>query len=549
VYSNSFVFCILWLVVFILYFPASQAGRVGDFPGWVHFLNSANFIDYINRSESGIRSLYQFTQIITCLFYKAFGTNAWLWHLLYITLQVTNAFLLFVFFRRMFSDAGAKNPPLVAITGALLFCVCPHISEVVVWEPAFHFLLGFLLILITLICAQNFIGSGRLKYAWWGGAVFFLSSYSLEVFYLTPVFVVTLGMYYRSINSIDRERFLKLLKYFSLPQAAIMVAYFIVLQLIYHGGVAHLENKSLEFGVSNFSKPLKYIFHIVFFGRFFPTEIRNRVYHFCESPLALAVFYCLSAVLFLYIAIRFRRPGNKQKTLALILVWLVCSLALILLLWFPQYGLVIYDRYTYVLCGIFYMFLAFFVCNFSNKYISTTVLALYALINIRFAHKVIAYWQQSAGVVNNLVYTFPNDPSKKVLLLDLPECLDGVQMIGSRDDGEFRMMYNAIMPHQITNPVYDVEAYYLHSPADGASVTVINDSTVHVTLDQWGSWWLYYGFGAMNYENSDYKVNMKDPGHMYELILKHPCEQYLLLYETDGKWKVADWSKKNVPQY
>ncbi len=549
VYSNSFIFCALWLVVFILYFPAAQAGRVGDFPGWVRFLNSVNFVDYINRSESGIRSLYQFTQIITLLFYKMFGANAWLWHLLYVTLQVTNAFLLFIFCRRLFFDSGVKNPSLVAIAGALLFCVCPHISEVVVWEPAFHFLLGFLLILLVLVCAQHFIHTGRQKFAWWGGVLFFLSSYSLEVFYLTPLFVVTLGVFYRTTHSIDKTRFSKLVKYFSLPQLLIVSSYFIVLQLMYHGGVAHLENKSLEFGVSNFSKPLKYIFHIVFFGRYFPTGIRQQVYRFCESAIGLAAFYCLSAAVVLYVAVRIRQMDKKGKSIALLFTWVVFALALILPLWFPQTGLVIYDRYTYVLDGIFYMLLALFVSNFTGKYAFIAITTAYALANLRFAHKVITYWQQSAHIVNNLVYTFPNDPTKKVLLLDLPECLEGIQMVGSRDDGEFQMMYNAIMPHKITNPVYDVEAYYLHGPGDGAGVNVINDSTIRVTLSQWGSWWLYYGFGAMNYENSDYKVNMLDPGHMYELILKHPADQYLLLFEAGDEWKVVDWSKKNVNQY
>ncbi len=83
----------------MLYLPASQAGRVGDFPGWVTFLNSVGFVDYINRSESGIRSLYQFTQITTYGFYKIFGANAWLWHLLYVTLHAVNAFLLYTFQR------------------------------------------------------------------------------------------------------------------------------------------------------------------------------------------------------------------------------------------------------------------------------------------------------------------------------------------------------------------------------------------------------------------------------------------------------------------
>jgi hypothetical protein len=122
-------------------------------------------------------------------------------------------------------------------------------------------------------------------------------------------------------------------------------------------------------------------------------------------------------------------------------------------------------------------------------------------------------------------------------------------MVGTRDDGEFRMMYNAIMPVQISNPVYDVEAFYMQSPSDGAHVIVINDSTLTVTLNQWGTWWLYYGLGSTSYENVDFKVNMKDEGHFYELTLKHPWDEYLLLYMVEGRWKTVDMSRKGEDQF
>jgi hypothetical protein len=110
-------------------------------------------------------------------------------------------------------------------------------------------------------------------------------------------------------------------------------------------------------------------------------------------------------------------------------------------------------------------------------------------------------------------------------------------------------MYNAIMPEKLTNEVYDVEAFYMSSPADGAHVTVIDDSTIRITLNQWGTWWLYYGMGATSYENKDFKVNMKDAGHWYELTLKHPANEYLLLYVAGDKWQAVDWDKKNIDQY
>ena len=43
--------------------------------------------------------------------------------------------------------------------------------------------------------------------------------------------------------------------------------------------------------------------------------------------------------------------------------------------------------------------------------------------------------------------------------------------------------------------------------------------------------------GGQSYENNDYKLNLKDPGHMYEMTLKKPAANYLLLYQQGGQWK------------
>lgn len=547
--KNFLVFLLYWAILFILYLPAAKAGRVGDFPGWVNALTSRSFMDYVNRKGSGIPSLYQFTQVVSYFFYQLFGANAWLWHLLYITLQALNAWLLFVFFKRLLSGALTDNGVKISFTGALLFCLCPHISEVVVWEPSFHYLLGLLLMLAVLLCTQKFMNTQSAKYAWLGGIIFFLSTYSLEVFYLTPLFVALLVIFYSFTLNYGKAVLKKSLLYFTLPQVILFLVHLSVLQAIYHESVAHIGTVAIQLNTVNLSKLPKYIFHILFFGRFFPDAIRAKVYHFCESGVVLSFVYSLLALTFIYIAARYRQMKKNGKAAMLLFAWALLSLILILPLWFPDTGVVIYDRYTYVADAFIYMFLSLWLHNIFGKKVYLVIIALYALLNIRYTHRVNAYWQQSAQIVNKLVSTFPNDTSKKVLLLDLPECLDGVQMVGTRDDGEFRMMYNAIMPKKITNPVYDVEAFYLKNITDGAHVMVINDSVLHVTLNQWGTWWLYYGYGATSYENADFKVNMIDEGHWYELTLKHPAIEYLLLYSVGDTWNTVDWSKKNVEQY
>ncbi len=134
-----------------------------------------------------------------------------------------------------------------------------------------------------------------------------------------------LAIYYCFVVGKGPRAFIKLLRDFTLPQALIFIAYFVVLHLMYHDTVAHISNKSLEFGTRNFSKPLKYIFHIVFFGRFFPEEVKKQVYAFCESARALYTFYGGAVLMAIMIFVRFRHMGKHGKALVTMFVFTLLS--------------------------------------------------------------------------------------------------------------------------------------------------------------------------------------------------------------------------------
>jgi hypothetical protein len=55
--------------------------------------------------------------------------------------------------------------------------------------------------------------------------------------------------------------------------------------------------------------------------------------------------------------------------------------------------------------------------------------------------------------------------------------------------------------------------------------------------------------GASDYENDAYRVKMVDEGHWYEITLKQPAQQYILLYQVGSQWKVVNMALKNVDQY
>ncbi|MFI5196116.1 MAG: hypothetical protein ACHQD8_03435 [Chitinophagales bacterium] len=548
-FNTGLLFCFLWVLMFTLYFPAAKAGFVTDFTGWLDQVKNHSFSEYINRTNFKTRSLYQFTQLATYLCYKLFGINAWLWHLLFITLHTINATLIYQFTRRLLDDTGVDNSATISFTGVLLFCVSPYISEVIVWEPAFHYLQGLLLIMVIMVWVQRFVHTGAKKYVWWACILYFLSLFSLEVFYITPWLVLTLGLFYRYNTSSGKKIFYKVVAYFFIPMLLLFFMRMGAYRLAYGDWVSRIGSDTVaKVQIESFGKPVKYLFHLLFLGRFFPNGVKENVYAFCDSVRCIVVFYSIIALICAYIVARFRVMGGKAKVLSLLFTWTLITLALLIPLWFNNMLLVIQDRYTYFTSPFLYMLPAILVSFISLQYLRIGIIAVYVLINLRFAIKVNRYWGKSYRVNHGLLYNLPDPGNKIVILLNLPESMNGIPMIGAGRESEYTQMHNLLLPGKKISNTLDVLSYNMLTPDDGAHATVINDSMVKVTLNQWGTWWWYEGKGGYSYENSDYKLNVIDPGHFYELTLKKPAQQYLLLYEVGDQWKVVDMNKKNADQ-
>ena len=124
-----------------------------------------------------------------------------------------------------------------------------------------------------------------------------------------------------------------------------------------------------------------------------------------------------------------------------------------------------------------------------------------------------------------------------MIMLSLPYCYKGVPMINAFPYSNFQRTHNMLEAPPITEKVYDAAAFNMASPNDGSEVEVVNDSTVKVTLLQWGTWWWYKDFGGYSYETPDYRLDMRDQGHWYEIILKRPMNEYQLLYQVGNSWK------------
>ena len=544
--SNTAIFIFYWLLAFIMYLPARKAGWVGDFFEWYEKVKTLDFVSYINWNISEMAELYQFTQLVTYCFYRLFGVSTFPWHLLHLTIHVFNCFLLYIICKKLFIDSGIKNSLYAAFFGALLFLISPQVSEAVIYKPAFHFLLAFTFILVIISCLQQYLSTKKVLYAWVAGIVFLLSTHSLELFILTPLFVSSIGIYYYLLYK-QNEDLKQLFLGFLLPEMIGIGLYFLWLRLAFPNKIPH--NATLFTMADYAGKSWKYIFHILFFGRYFEPGIKNNVYTFLDSKLAIYAFYFLFISLIVFTVFRYKQL--RQATKLKIVLTYCCLIPMIILSmnWFPNLLLIVTDRYPYVLVAFLFMLLILFIIQIPNRVIRYTLLIIYALVNIYFTIKVNLYWRQSSIIMNTMEKTFPEPGNKILLILNEPYCLNGAIIFRAMPNCEFVGFYNLYHDKKILNTAYDIAAYNMVTANDGAHVNVLNDTTVEVTLNQWGTWWWYDYQGCTSRETKDYKLDMVDAGHRYKLILKKDAKEYLLLYQNNKQFKTVNWDLKNTNQY
>lgn len=547
--SGKNIFLLFWVVTFVLYLPDFKAGWVLDAPAWLYYVKHQGFWDYVNRTQSKAESLYQFTQFITLVFYKLFGQNVWLWSLLYVTLQAINGALLFQFFTRLFKDASVKNAGLITLSGIFLFLLSPYISEVIIWKACYHYLQGMLFLVAILLCVQSYFHQQHNKYLIIACAVFVLSMFSLEIFYTTPFFALSLALYYRYSLNRSHAAFKKIVTLLVIPEILLFGLYFVLMKLMYHHIQPHVYNIFSQSLITYFSKPIRYIIHLLFFGRFFSIHAKQHIYDLCSNPAVLVA--CYAAIVLLVIML-FRNSKNKPASAItlLLLGFSVFSIAILVPLPFPGPELLVfYDSYAYFAAAFCYMLLAYWLITFINKKISILIISAFAITGLYFTIKLNQYWKHSAYINNRLLTELPPANNKITILLDLPECMNGVPMMGADPDGEYKQLQQILYNDTSSRKIYDAASFNMMTTHDAAHVRVLNDSTVKVTLNQWGTWWFYEGHGGRSYETSDYRLNMTDVGHEYELTLKHPNSNYLVLFQSECAWRTVDWAKKDQDQY
>lgn len=545
--SKTRLFLSFWLLLFLIYLPAWRAGFVSDFTGWLYDLQNSTFAEHINRTHFKVKSLYQFTQLVTWFFYQLFGINHFLWHCLHISLQAINITLFFTVCSSLWNKETEIKPIILA--ACFIYCISPNLSEVIVWEASFHYLLGFLLLLLQLRFIQLFQGTGHKKWIVYSLLLFLLSSFSIELFYITAFCSLALIIFHYQAVDRDKSKFQYSLLYLFLPQLGLLILHFVLVKISYGHWLPHIGSDTLRETAWNiiWSKPIKLLFHLLFLGRFYSQEFRDKIYLLCESYKVILAFYG-SVIIALFLLLKFSKQSFRSKSaFVFLLVWCAISIGLILPLWFPQTLWVLYDRYAYFSMGLIFLMICLFIYWTLALRIGQLLLLIFAAANLFALYKVNRKWQLTEQLTDELMRGLPSESNKKVLLLNMPHFMNGVFMIPANHQNEAQLIRNMLYSPKINYELIDVCANNIMSVKDGAHVKVVNDTTVQVMLNQWETWFWFNDFGATDMDHPYFSRKMVDNGYM--IILKGNVSDYSLLYQTGNQWKEVDWTIRDKDQY
>lgn len=534
---TRFPFVAYWLLTALLYALAWRAGFVTDAIDWLYDARHLSFPDYLNRGHSSVHALYQTTQLTSYFFYLVFGSARLPWFLLFVTMQAGVALLLFRLCFELFGAGNLSRRRSVAFWGVAAFCASPYLSEVLVWKACFHYLQALLLMLGILLCAERYIYTRNARLPWLAAVLFLVSAFSLELFYLTPLLCVMLFFFYQRLGwemAARRKTWLV----FLLPQIAILVLHLLLFRLTYGEWASHGTSGALTtMGVSDYlSKFAKLSFHLLLFGRYWPQGAKEFVYALCEQPLFGYLIF-LGMMALLWQLARQSAEGFSQSQIGLLLLlWTLFALAPALLMAFDPLFTLSGNRYLYLPLAFLSMLLAVCVNATPQQWLRIALAAAWLGISGLLTLRESRHWQTSERINEKLLSHF-SAHGKTTVLLAMPYCYKGIPMINAWPNGNFARMRDVLLDSPAKSSIYDGIAFNLASPSDGATVVRINDSTLRVTLLQWGTWWWYKDFGGYSYETPDYRIDMRDQGHWYEIIFKKPLGDYRLLYLKDEAWR------------
>jgi hypothetical protein len=531
-FPDAWLLLVLLASVHLLFGRTVQAGFVTDFTGLQNRLNGAPFLDFLTCF--GFPAMHQVTNFFLYIFYKFFGTNGLCWYLIFTSLHVANGFRGYQLGKKIFANAGHRNPHTAACIGCLLFVFSPYQAEPVAWKVCFNFLFCSLTMLGCLWHSLLFLENGNRKHLLWSHCWFFVALFTFELAVATPLLLFLLMFWWQG----QGLTFARKLKALLMPQALFLAAYFLLNKLVLGSWVGHYgEGVHLSFNLREMTaNALKYFFKYLLFWREWSHESKGALMHFLEKPAVAYGFWVLVALL---LAVFLKKKTKRTGTPGL---WWSMFFAAILpvsnlyVMWLLQGE---NDRYGYLASLFFFMGLASLLVRLP-RVVVLPVFVAWLSASVFFLYRMTGNWQQSAQVYYSLLDDFRWENVPEVYVLAFPENYRGLQLFKdfSKKDRVLKDALRYSASKETAGKFYQVAQFNMTTPEDGVSVEVSDSTHLTVTFNQWGNWWWRNGIGTGDYETERYRF--KVAGNGYQLELKQPVEQVVFIFTVGGKWQEVE---------
>lgn len=534
------IWFLFWAITMALYAVAWRGGFVYDFLGWMQFYETHSFGEIVGSEGINNKSLYHATQLQLYALTGLFGFSPLPWFFIHTALHALNATLFFRLVRGMSNDLRVAQPSWLAGGAALLALITPGAQEVVVYKAAYHYLPGVAAIFGILLLTRKALLTRQSRPAWCAVGLFALTTFSLEIFYTTPWLVLCLATALFWSRAIDATVYRRgLLKMFA-PMIALFLVHLVLVRTtagtwVSHG--AYVASGAIT-PAGWIGRIYGYEHELLFLGRYHPVPVRQAFIELDRNPAAGWGLGALLVALAAFMLIRFRRASPLFQMWVWLTAGAFISLAIALHYMLDDILLGLNDRMLYYTSFFHCALIALAVYTLTRRakvYLAGILLigGVYAFTTFYAAWQ----WYRSTQVIDALAADFPTDHPGPILLLNGPLNYKGFPMVISDEEDAWKDQVRLRTGRPVRTAVHDVSSYNMSRWWDGANLEQVSDTTVKVTLNQWGTWWWYKTLGATDRDHPLFRVRMVDAGHWYELDLKPGARNALLLVQKGKRWK------------
>jgi hypothetical protein len=493
--------------------------------------------------QGAIHSLgpYFFSLPVVFLIYKFVGLSVEGWVAVSLLLHIVNAFLVYLFARKVAHSLLGKASLLPTFFSGIIFLISPYQTEAVLWNPAnMGFLMATALSLLCLLFFADYLTHLKKPNLYFFHFTFLSAVYSWESAFILPGVSLLLYFLYYSRHKTNLQRKDFIFKIF-LPQIGIILSYLLITKVLFGSWLWHSGSFDVSFSfILLAGTALKYLAKFFLFYRYLPLNSGDDVLRqaFSHHGIVLLAFILLSLVLTAGCRLLIKNKNNKGQFLLILFLCFMVALFPVLPLDSSFLKFIYPDRYGYFPSVFYYIFITHALFFLLKKF-SLPVLIGYSILCGVLLTQTITVWNSANDYCSRLTENYrPFLNYERVFILNVPAYYKGLAAFRSAFAETIYMKYG----NSSTDKIRIISGCYQESADDSLVSVSMSANTVHVSgFKKRTPYFSTNGGWAVSYETNEYSVKYDPTGCSYMLSFKQEIpKNSAFIYTVNGIWKKAD---------